>query len=173
MVAARRGVARVAVELLVNEAFTEKCSEILLPFFDDPDQAVRAETVKVFGRDGVLRLPGMANLVSGFIKSAAFATGATWLLLRFGEYPDSLIPHADSLLAICQMLSGPLAEQSRGFATDLGHAASYVPPLLLRLYEQAQDEAMLDVQDKCLDAWDLLFEHRVGMIRDLAKALDR
>ena len=102
-----------------------------------------------------------------FIRSAAFADDPTWLLLAYNDYPGSLIPHADSLFAISEVLSGPLVERTRGFTTDLGHDVMYVPPLLLRLYEQAQDQAMPGVQNKCLDAWDLLFENRVGMTRDL------
>ena len=84
----------------------------------------------------------MAEFVNKFIRSAAFMDDPTWLLLAYDGHPDSLIPHTDSLFAICEVLSGPLVERTRGFATDLGHDVTYVPPLLLRLYEQAQDQGM-------------------------------
>ena len=170
----RRGVAHVAAEFLAKDAYTGRCKAILSSIFDDPESTVRAEAATLFARKEVLRLPGMAEFVNKFIRSAAFRDDPRWLLLGYSDYGNSLIPHTDSLFAISEVISGPLVERTRGgIATDLGLDVTYLPPLLLRLYEQAQDEAMPDVQNKCLDAWDLLFEHRVGMTRDLTKALDR
>lgn len=171
--ATRRGVVHIAAAFLTKDIYTDRCRDLLLEFLDDSDATVRSEAARVFAKKDVLRLPAMATFVKRFVNSAAFAEAPRWLLLGLHDHTDRLIPYADSLLAICEVLSGPLVEHTRGFATALGHDVRHVPPLLLRLYEQAQDEEMPSVQNKCLDAWDILFEHRVGMIRDLTKALDR
>ena len=110
----RRGVAQVAAELLEKDAYTGRCKEILLSLFDDPDATRCALDTKVFARKEVLGLPGMAEFVNKFIRSAAFMDDPTWLLLAYDGYPDSLIPHTDSLFAICEVLSGPLVEPNTG-----------------------------------------------------------
>jgi hypothetical protein len=52
-------------------------------------------------------------------------------------------------------------------------SASLIPPLLLRLYEQAVQQGSRDHQRCCLDRWGALLGAGVGGVGDLLAALDR
>jgi hypothetical protein len=43
---------------------------------------------------------------------------------------------------------------------------------MYKFYEQTQEERP-DIACKCLDAWDILFERRVGRTRELTKAIEK
>ena len=58
---------------------------------------------------------------------------------------------------------------STGIAGDV-HT---IPPIVLRLYEQAQGQRDDKTLERCLDAWDMLFENRVGVTSDLMQAIDQ
>jgi hypothetical protein len=45
--------------------------------------------------------------------------------------------------------------------------------LLLRLYEQSQNSPNSQITNRCLDTWDMLFENRVGMTRELTTAIEK
>jgi hypothetical protein len=45
--------------------------------------------------------------------------------------------------------------------------------MLLGLYEETKQSGDKSAINGCLDAWDLLFENRVGAIRELARSLER
>jgi hypothetical protein len=62
---------------------------------------------------------------------------------------------------------------SGNMTTGIAGDASKIPPLLLRLYEQAQDQNNVSILTNCLDAWDILFERRVGTTRDLTSAIQQ
>jgi hypothetical protein len=84
---------------------------------------------------------------------------------RTGQFED-LVP------VICEEFTGPLGELSRDSSQSIALDASIVPSLLLRLYEQVKENHP-DITEKCLDAWDILFENRVGYRRDMTKAIEQ
>jgi len=90
-----------------------------------------------------------------------------------GSRSGSLIPYAELILSVCEVFCGSLRDASHDMATGIAADAHMIPPLLLRLYEQAHGQTDADTVNRCLDAWDLLFEKRVGMTRDLTLAIER
>ena len=51
------------------------------------------------------------------------------------------------------------------------HHTHTLLPILLRISEQAQDAGDVETLNRCLDAWDLLFENKIGMTRDLTRSM--
>lgn len=41
----------------------------------------------------------------------------------------------------------------------------------MRLYEQAEEAGDSQIVNRCLDAWDTMFERRVGVVHELARAI--
>jgi hypothetical protein len=66
---------------------------------------------------------------------------------------------------------GPLRDASRDYSFGIGHDVSEFLPLLIRLYEQADEAKAIEAVNRCLDACDALFEKRVGVVRELAQAI--
>lgn len=63
-------------------------------------------------------------------------------------------------------------EETRSYQSRLAFVVDDISSLLLRLYEQAQD-THIEIANKCLDTWDILFESRVGRTRELTKAIEK
>jgi hypothetical protein len=89
------------------------------------------------------------------------------------KYTGSLTPFSELILMICEVFAGSLQEASRNMSTGVAGDARTLPPMLLRLYEQAQDQGDAQTLNRCLDAWDLLFERRVGVTRELMIAMEQ
>jgi hypothetical protein len=172
-IAQRKGVAKVASHLLCKQDYTEKCKALLEPLFNDSDHDVRQKTRIAFHNNvNLLNLPDIHPFIETFIKSQAFADDPTGTLYTFEDYPNSLVPYAESIFIICEQFVGPLATLSKDPSLGISHDVSDVSSLILRLYEQAKEHNPA-IMNKCLDAWDVLFEHRIGYIRDMLKAIDR
>ena len=170
-VSQRKGIAHLVSELIWKEECTQECMQILSTLFNDGESEVRCKASHTFyNRTESLELPGVMPFIQGYIKSEAFHDDPTGLLLTFEKYTGSLIPFAETIYVICQEFVGPLAELSRNGATGIAHDASEIPSLLLRLYEQSEGSHP-DIRDKCLDAFDALFEHRIGPARTLTKSI--
>lgn len=172
-IAHSKGIAEVASAFLTKEEHTEKCKDLLLPLFNDENADVRQKARHTFHNNvESLKISGIQSFIQKFIKSQAFRDDPTGILYTFKEYPESLESFADSIFTICEEFAGPLAELSRDISQGIGHDASEITPLLLRLYEQSKENNP-DIADKCLGAWDILFENRIGYTRDMTKAIEQ
>ena len=171
-VAHRKGIAQVASHFVTKEEYTEKCKDLLLPLFDDENADVRQKSRHVFyNKVESLELLGIQPFIQSFIRSQAFSDGPTGILYTFEGYSGSLVSFADSIFTICEEFAGPLAELSRDISQGIALDASKITSLLLRLYEQSKENNP-EISDKCLDAWDILFENRIGRTREMTKEIE-
>jgi hypothetical protein len=169
----RKGVAKVAAHLVSEVQHSGKCKDLLLPFLADQDKDVRQMAGKAFSNSQILQIPGSIDFIKEYIQSQCFIDDPSRLLYALEGHSGSLLPYAELIFSICNVFSGPLKTQSRDMSTSVAGDAYQIPPLLLRLYEQTQEMGNSDISDECLDAWDLLFENRVGVTRELTKAIEQ
>jgi hypothetical protein len=169
----RRGVAEVAAQSVVEDRFVPGCIELLPLFFDDPDREVREAAATFLRHGGVLGNQATAALAADYVRTQAFRDDPTDLLEALRSHGGSLVPFADLVFAVCEAFAGPLAGGTRDMREGLAHDITLVPPLLLRLYEQAEQAGQKGFQTRCLDSWDNLLQARVGGVRELMRSLDR
>jgi hypothetical protein len=169
----RKGVAKIASQFLKEKEHSSKCRELLTTLLNDNEREVRAKANRgFFNNQALLNLQDFTDFLIAYTRSKAFGDDPTGLLFTFKDYPGSLLPHSDIVFSICESFAGPLAELSRNLATGTALDASMICPLILRLYEQSQD-AYPETTNRCLDAWDIMFEHRIGVVHDLMKQIDQ
>jgi len=124
----------------------------------------------MFG-DKFFESPENLALAKSYINSKAFIDDSLMLHL-LEKHKESLILYHEIILKICQTISTTLLEEARDVQTRTGYVINAISPLLLRLYEQTQ-ESKPDIAYRCLDAWDLLFEKRVGNTRVLTREIEK
>ena len=169
----RKGVVQIAAHFLNEENHTVRCQELLLPLLDDPEKEVRAETRSIFRSKAFPNQSISKEFLKIYIRSKAFADDPVWMVNDLRDFPDSLIPLAEIIFVICEIFSTTLREKSREVASRVPHTVSDVFSLLLRLYEQSQASSNAEIANRCLDIWDMFFENRVGIIRELTRAIEK
>ena len=169
----RKGVAQIAAHFLNEKKYTMQCQELLLPLLNDPEKEVRAETVRMYRFKPFPNHIFSKDFVEAYIRSKAFADHPSWIVDSLKNLPDSVVPLAGIIFRICEVFSTTLREKTRDVGTRVPHTVSDVCSLLLRLYEHAQGLSNTGIADRCLDIWDMLFENRVGMIRELTRAIEK
>ena len=169
----RKGVAQIASHFLLQDKYARPCQALLLPLFDDPEQDVRWQAVRCFRDKGVFSIPNATEFIGKYVHSQAYLDDPSPLFFAIKEHAGSLTPYAELILSVCEVFCGSLRDASRDMATGVAGDAHTLPPLLLRLYEQAHGQGDADTVNRCLDAWDLLFESRVGMARELTVAIEK
>jgi len=170
-VAQRKGVAKVLSSFLYNEKYTSQCRDLLPAFLNDKESEVRQKARNVLNNKELMKIVGLIDFLKVYIQTQSFRDDPTGLLYTLKDFPGSLIPCSDIIFNICDVFAGPLVELSRDPSTGMAHDALMICPLILRLYEQSQDSSS-EIKNRCLDAWDIMFEHRIGIVLDLMKELD-
>ncbi|HDZ20724.1 MAG TPA: hypothetical protein ENH80_11475 [Phycisphaerae bacterium] len=171
-VAQRKGVAKVGSQFLSNPHYTERCWDILQPYLNDPDEDVRHEIWGGFSSAAILESPGIHEMLERYVHSRAYVDSPDALFRAFEDYSGSLVPFATVFMSICQVFCDELRDDTRTPGSRHGASISTLSPLLLRLYEQSAQEEFAAVNRQCLDAWDMLFEKRVGTVRELTRQIE-
>jgi hypothetical protein len=169
----RKGAAQVASHFVLQDEYTSRCQDLLVPLFDDPEKAVRQQAVRCFRNKEVFSVPNASEFIGKYVHSQAYLDDPSPLFFAIDEHAGSLMPYAELILSVCEVFCGSLRDASRDMATGVSADAHRIPPLLLRLYDQAQGQRDAHTVNRCVDAWDLLFENRVGMTRELTVAIER
>jgi len=168
----RKGVADAASQLLTENSLFQLCQGILRPMLHDPDKEVRDELRSMFHRKELLNDETFKPLISEFIRSQTFADNPEGFVWDLKDFTGSILFMAETIFTMCDVFSSSLKERSRETSTGLPHAISEIVPILLRLYEHALASENTDIANRCLDAWDMLFMNRIGMVGQLTRAIE-
>ena len=169
----RKGVAQIAARFVLESEYSDACRPLLVRFLNDPDSGVREEIQSVFRDKRIFSVANCEQITREYINSQTYKEDPTPLFFAMEEYTGPLLPYVELILGICGKFGGPLRDASRDISTGIAADVHMLPPLLLRLYEQAQDVGDETVINRCLDAWDLLFENRVGGVRELTQSMEQ
>jgi hypothetical protein len=167
----RKGVAQVAAHFLQDEKYFARCQDLLTPLINDPDGEVRKEAAKMARNPNFLKTVTNRNFLHTYINSKAYIDNSSSIVYDLKEFSGSLLPLSEIIFDICKIFSTTLLEKTRDASLHILHSVSEIYSVLLRLYEQAQDNAV--IRDRCLDIWDMLFENRVGMVQELTKVIEK
>ena len=168
----KKGLAHIAACLVTETDYFDKCARMVDMLKNDPNNEVRRELNLTFRKPDVMRMPNGVDLALRFISSEAFRDDPTTLIYRLMDYAGNILPFKDVVLSMCEEFAGPLRESSRDPSGGVMWDTSHFFPLVMRLYEQATDCKDFDTVNRCLDAWDAMFEKRVGVVQELAKVID-
>ncbi|MGM0681441.1 MAG: hypothetical protein ACQES8_04345, partial [Thermodesulfobacteriota bacterium] len=149
------------------------CQKIVRPLLNDPDKKVRNELCRLFHKPGCLIDSSLKIFITEYIHSSCFADDPDIFIWTMKDYTGSVVFLADIIFDLCDVFSSKLKTESRDVSTIISHSVSETVPLLLRLYENALSEENKEVSNLCLDKWDMLFENRVGIAKDLTKAIEQ
>jgi len=168
----RMGIAHVVAGLVHKPEYFNKCSGIIERLKNDREKEVRSALRGVMNSAEVLSHPKGIEFVRNVVSSLAFKDEPSTLIYTLREYTGSIKPFADLLFEICRQFVGPLAETTRDPAHGTMHDLSEILPMLMRLYEEATEEQDSAVLNECLNTFDLIFQHRLGSVSDIARIID-
>jgi hypothetical protein len=170
--AQRTGVARAAAHNCDDPADLARCVELLGRLVDDADEEVRKQAGEFVRRAGVLRSLDGRGLAAAFVAGREFGREPSGLVEALRRHPDSLIPLAPVIEAVCVRVAGDLTDPARRVKMQGGYALDRFVPLILRLYEQAEQTADGRLRAACLDWWDQLLEARMGGTAQILGEMD-
>ncbi|KAA3609440.1 MAG: hypothetical protein DWQ01_08895 [Planctomycetota bacterium] len=169
--AARAGVVRALVYIShLHDKHREACLVRLARFLENEEKKVLDAADGIFRRDGFLDVEEAPSFAERFACSAAFLRNPSSLLHQLSEFGGSLVPYANAIEASVARLSGPLLSKTQNFANRHWRAQRDIPTILLRLYQQSEEDK--ELRSRCLDQWDILLRTRVGTGHDVLAKMD-
>jgi hypothetical protein len=161
--AQRKGVAMAAAQNCDDAALVVRCGELLEALIDDPDEAVREQAAQFLSEPSVLRSATGRRLAERFAAGLEFPRQPHSLVEALRRHPDSLVPLAPVFEAACGRVAADLTDAvRRGEHQRNQFELDRFAPLILRLYEQAEQARDAALRNRCLDWWDRLLQARMN-----------
>jgi len=164
------GIVKVASELFFDYKYHEKSKEILQSFLNDENQEIREVISSIFGSEEIFKLSNIKQFIIEYIESKTFLVRHNMFIYSLEKYAGNLLDLSDLILSMfdryCSMENTKLQNH------EIYYEINHLIPILLRLYEQAKADNRGNIVNSALDIWDKLFEQRIGIVRDLTKAVE-
>jgi hypothetical protein len=132
----------------------------LRSLFNDHEKEVRGVASTVFRTAALYDQPSAPSVAEAFIQSRALDDNVDDLLYGLEGLVGSLKPYSSVICGVADRFAGPLSSEARDFRTRRPIEVGILAKVLLRLYEQSEQDRGL--RRKCLDAWDGLLRHGIG-----------
>lgn len=156
-VAQRRGAAKTAVGWFPHDDVTDGCVRLLKRLFHDPSGEVRQVAARfLYEWKGLT--PAEVECLADYVDSPAFDDQPEMLFEVLQKHTGALLPLINPILTACHKLADKAASVGAEAAPRFGWQFKIIPPILLRAYEQAEEQRQGAARDACLDAWDALLE---------------
>ena len=168
----RKGVANIATRFIKETIYFEKCKNLIEKLQIHECEETQQELGRLIRQKALYSDPRGISVLIRLSHSPAFSSrNASSLLYDLENYNGDLLPFAELLFSVGNYYIN-LHQQADEASVNNRHESHYYTPLLLRLYEQAQESKDEVTQNRCLDIWDAMFEQQIVSVSSISKTID-
>jgi hypothetical protein len=166
-----KGILYISVDLLKYPQHYEKSKKIIEYHLDYVDKESSFMLPRILDCDNVDVVRDF-DLIIKIVTSKQSKLMMHYFIDFIEESDVSLIAFADIIFAICDSLVKYEKSEVNDPSNELYGIADPLSKLITSLYEQTKDRPeLIEVNQQCLNIWDLMFEHRIGTIRELSQSI--
>ena len=163
----KQGILGVAINLLENQKFHEKCKIIIELFLNDKETLSNSYS-QILYRGSVSVVEDLE-----FIVKIVTAKATRLMMHHFVDFINEndapIEGFKDIILGMCQNIVQNTQGEVNNINSELYGIAPELSKLIASLYDRTQGD--LNVNQQCLDMWDMMFEHRIGTVRELTQSI--
>jgi len=164
----RKSLANIASHFIENVSYFEKCSTLIHRLQNDKEKEVRNEVNITRKADELLQTKGGIDFLVEFTDSLTFKDDPTLLMYQLEKYSCDILLFSDLLISIGVQLIDSTREEN----PKINHDTHLYIPLMVRLYEQANEKGQRDIASQCLDIFDGMYENRIGSYQNFTQMID-
>lgn len=165
--AQKQGILEVAINLLKHRKFHDKCKRIIELFLDDEENFSNLYS-QILYRGSVSIEEDLE-----FIVKIVTAKANRLMMHRFVDFINENDPpiegFKDIILGMCQNIVQNTQGEANNISSELYGIAPELSKLIALLYDRTQ--CNFKVNQQCLDMWDMMFENRIGTVRELSQSI--
>lgn len=165
--AQKQGILGLAINLLEHRKFHDKCKKIIELFLSDEENLSNSYS-QILYRGSVSVEEDLE-----FIVKIVTAKANKLMMHRFVDFIDENDPplegFKDIILGMCQNIVQNTQGEANDVRSELFGIAPELSRLIASLYDRTQGN--LEANQQCLDMWDMMFESRIGTVRELSQSI--
>jgi hypothetical protein len=166
-----KGILFISVELLKYSQHYEKAKRIIEYYLEYVDKESNFMLPRILDRD-IVDIDSDFDFIVKVVSSKQSRLMMHYFIDFIEESDVSLIAFADIIFAVCDSLVKYAKGEVYDPSSELYGVTEPLSKLITSLYEQSKDRPeLVEVNQECLNMWDLMFEYRIGTIRELSQSI--
>ena len=163
----KQGILKVAIDLLKHQEFHDKCKMIIELFLEDEENFSNSYS-QILYRGSVSVEEDLE-----FIVKIVTAKANRLMMHCFVDFINENDPPVegfkDIILGMCQNIMQNTEGEVNDIRSELYGIAPELSKLIASLYDRTQGN--FEVNQQCLDMWDLMFGNHIGTVRELSQSI--
>jgi hypothetical protein len=162
----KMGILNIAISLLKNNEYHEKCKRIINLFLKDDD--IKAETISSILYNNEVNYDEDLEFIREIVVSKSNVFILHCFIDFIKKHDISIVLFKDLIFDLCKKLDGTEIGDTRSYnySYDL---ASDLSKLIANLYDSTADN--YEINQQCLDMWDFMYQNRFGTIREISESI--
>ena len=165
--AQKQGTLEVAIDLLKHQKFHDKCKMIIELFLTDEENFSNSY-YRILNNGSVSVEKDLE-----FIVKIVTAKANRLIMHRFVDFINEndhpIEGFKDIIFGMCQNIVQNTQGEANDIRSELYGIAPELSILIALLYDRTQGN--FEVNQQCLDMWDMMFENRIGTVRELSRSI--
>ncbi|MFZ5353246.1 MAG: hypothetical protein ACOZCL_11070 [Bacillota bacterium] len=164
----KRAIIDIAINLSGYKQNKERCKRIITALKNDEDREITRQVGRLFYND-LLDEEGDLEFLLELSTSKMILNNLYAFFEFISRIKTSILCYKDIIFHACINICNSSNDEIEKMGVFHGGIAPKLSQLIANLYDQSQDDNNL--KNRCLDMWDLMFEKKIGTIRELSKLI--
>ena len=161
------GAAEIFAINIKDSKYSDVCKEALKKFFFSSNKDVQKKASGCFRHIDYDDIDSYSDIMSCFIESPAFLTGADHLVFAL-EHSNSRIP--EIAIDVCKKFFDLTGKESSSISSSAAGVSYEISRIITRLYNQNVSE---DIKSKCLNLMDYMIQLRALGLNEVLSEYER
>lgn len=166
----KEGIIRIAADLIGYREHHDNCKKIIEHFLEDEmgDDDLTFSYSQLLNEDK-LNIKEDEELILKIVTSKSNRRLIRSFVDYMNETDASIKVFKDVIFGMSQNIIRNSQQEVKDIGSELYGIASELSKLIALLYDRTRDD--FEVNQRCLDIWDDMFENRIGTIRELTRTI--
>lgn len=165
----KEGIIKVACDLIGYQEHHEMCKKIILHFLDEEKDDDFTFSYSQLLYEDKLNIEEDEEFILKIVTSKS----SRRIIRRFVDFINEndvpVIIFKEIIFGMCQNIIQNSKQEVEDAGSELYGIAPELSKLIALLYDRTHDD--FEINQRCLDMWDKMFENRIGTIRELTRTI--
>lgn len=165
----KEGIVKVACDLIGYQEHHEECKKILVHFLDEEKDDDLTFSYSQLLYKEKLNIKEDEEFILKLVTSKSTRRMVRRFVYFINENDVPIIIFKEVIFGMCQNIIQNSQQEVKDVGSELYGIAPELSKLIALLYDRTQDD--FEVNQRCLDLWDEMFENRIGTMRELTSTI--
>jgi hypothetical protein len=163
----KEGIIDVAIDLFKVDEFHDKAKKIIEYYLDDEEDLSALYASLIYNK--LVNVEEDLDLIIKLVTTSINKRMMHYFISYLNEVDVHIEGFKEIIFGMCNNIAKSSQAEVNDIRSELYGIAPDLSRLIALLYDKSQNN--FEINQQCLDLWDIMFENRIGTVRELSQSI--